>query len=214
MNVFYRVPPDPEQLKQMEEQFKMQMEQMDKEMAVGMKEKLLKLQQAVESGEILPERMQLEAEKLQKEVEQQKQQAVMQFQQAQQEMQEVIENQVVSEKEFKILMENEDFEKNLVDAIKFHDVRIKQTCVIGDKTIYEYVFPPTITDYPLIPLHYKWTGTPFPMSAVAPLVGKQREINKAHQIMVHNASLGSSLRWMYEEGSIDTDYWEKYSSST
>ena len=31
--------------------------------------------------------------------------------------------------------------------------------------------------------------------------------------MVHNASLGSSLRWMYEEGSIDTDYWEKYSSA-
>ena len=27
--------------------------------------------------------------------------------------------------------------------------------------------------------------------------------------MVHNASLGSSLRWMYYEGSIDTDYWEK-----
>ena len=31
--------------------------------------------------------------------------------------------------------------------------------------------------------------------------------------MIHNASLGSSLRWMYEEGSIDTDYWEQYSSS-
>ena len=31
--------------------------------------------------------------------------------------------------------------------------------------------------------------------------------------MVHNASLGSSLRWMHEEGGIDTDYWEKYSSS-
>jgi hypothetical protein len=31
--------------------------------------------------------------------------------------------------------------------------------------------------------------------------------------MVHNASLGSSLRYMYEEGSVDTDYWEKYSSS-
>jgi len=51
------------------------------------------------------------------------------------------------------------------------------------------------------------------MSAVSPLVGKQREINKSHQIMVHNASLGSSLRWMHEEGSIDMDYWEKYSSS-
>jgi hypothetical protein len=51
------------------------------------------------------------------------------------------------------------------------------------------------------------------MSAVAPLVGKQREINKAHQLMVHNASLGSSLRWMYEEGSLDTEYWEKYSAA-
>jgi len=51
------------------------------------------------------------------------------------------------------------------------------------------------------------------MSAVSPLIGKQREINKAHQLMIHNASLGSSLRWMYEEGSVDTDYWEKYSSA-
>ena len=64
-----------------------------------------------------------------------------------------------------------------------------------------------------MPFHYKWTGTPFPMSAVSPLIGKQQELNKAHQLMVHNASLGSSLRWMYEEGSIDTDYWEKYSSA-
>ena len=31
--------------------------------------------------------------------------------------------------------------------------------------------------------------------------------------MVHNASLGSSLRWMYEEGSIDAELWEKYSAS-
>ena len=31
--------------------------------------------------------------------------------------------------------------------------------------------------------------------------------------MVHNASLGSSLRWMFEEGSIDAEMWEKYSSA-
>ena len=31
--------------------------------------------------------------------------------------------------------------------------------------------------------------------------------------MVHNASLGSSLRYMYYEGSIDADIWEQYSSS-
>ena len=97
--------------------------------------------------------------------------------------------------------------------MRFHAHRIKQTCVVGDKLIYEQILPDHIKDYPLVPFHYKWTGTPFPMSAVSPLVGKQREINKSHQIMVHNASLGSSLRWMHEEGSIDIDYWEKYSSS-
>ena len=31
--------------------------------------------------------------------------------------------------------------------------------------------------------------------------------------MVHNASLGSSLRYLYQEGSIDEDYWEQYASA-
>jgi len=51
------------------------------------------------------------------------------------------------------------------------------------------------------------------MSAVTPLVGKQQEINKSHQIMLHNANLSSNLRWLYEEGSVPEDEWEKYSSS-
>ena len=58
-----------------------------------------------------------------------------------------------------------------------------------------------------------YTGTPFPMSAVSPLIGKQQELNKAHQIMLHNANLASNLRWMYEEGSVPEDEWEKYSSA-
>jgi len=77
--------------------------------------------------------------------------------------------------------------------------------------MYEAVLPGI--EYPIIPIHYKWTGTPYPMSAVAPLVGKQQELNKAHQLMVHNASLGSSLRYLYQEGSIDEDYWERYASA-
>ena len=54
---------------------------------------------------------------------------------------------------------------------------------------------------------------PLPMSAVTPLVGKQQEINKAHQIMLHNANLASNLRWMYEEGSVPEEEWEQYSSA-
>ena len=82
-----------------------------------------------------------------------------------------------------------------------------------NKTLFEVVLPDNITEYPIVPFHFKWTGTPYPISAVSPLIGKQREVNKAHQLLVHNASLGSSLRWMYEEGSVDTDMWEQYSSS-
>ena len=124
-----------------------------------------------------------------------------------------VENKVISQKEFDILMQDQLFKSTLVDSIKFYGTRIKQTTVVGDKTLSDRVLPENITEYPIIPLHFKWTGTPFPMSAVSPLIGKQREMNKAHQLMVHNASLGSSLRWMYEEGSIDTDHWERYSSS-
>ena len=99
------------------------------------------------------------------------------------------------------------------DNVKFYGNRIRVTTVVGDKTLFENVLPDKVKEYPIVPFHFKWTGTPFSISAVSPLVGKQREINKAHQLLVHNASLGSSLRWLHEEGSIDTDYWEKYSSS-
>ena len=51
------------------------------------------------------------------------------------------------------------------------------------------------------------------MSAAVPLIGKQQEINKAHQIMLHNANLASNLRWMYEEGSVPEEEWERYSSA-
>ena len=124
-----------------------------------------------------------------------------------------VENKVVTEKEYKILEKDETFQAMVIEAIKYYDSKIQQTIVIGDKSISQRYLPDRITEYPIIPVHYKWTGTPYPISAVSPLIGKQQEINKAHQLMVHNASLGSSLRWMHEEGAIDTGYWEKYSSS-
>ena len=123
-----------------------------------------------------------------------------------------VESQVFSKKEFELFAtSNPEFTERIVNSIPFRKNRIKLSKVIGDKKIEESFLP--VTEYPIVPLHYKWTGTPMPISAVSPLIGKQRELNKAHQLMVHNASLGSSLRYMFEEGSIDTDHWEKYSSA-
>ena len=213
MNVFYRIPPDREQLKVIQEQVQVKMKEMAAEMSVQIMEQDKQMQQAVQEGKMIPERYELEIKKAQDMMQQQLQVAEQEYMSQLQAEASKIENKVISEKEYKILLKDKLFQESVVDAVQFYGTRIQQTICAGDKLLSEVVYPENVVDYPLIPFHYKWTGTPFPVSAVAPLVGKQREINKSHQIMVHNASLGSSLRWLYEEGSIDPDQWEQYSSS-
>jgi len=213
INLFYRIPPDPKQLKAIQQQVQVRMKEMAAEMQVKLMEQDKQMQEAVQAGKMIPERYKLEIEKAQKMMQQQLQAAEQEYMSQLQAEASKIENKVISEKEFKILMKDKKFQQTVVDAIQFYGTRIKQTCIAGDTQLYEQVYPENVTEYPIVPFHYKWTGTPYPVSAVAPLVGKQKEINKSHQIMVHNASLGSSLRWLYEEGSIDPDLWEKYSSS-
>jgi len=213
VNVFYRVPPDEARLKELKEQCDIMVKEQEQEMQVNLLEQQQQMQQAVQSGEMLPERFELEMKKAQEMMANQLQSFAQECMSKLQAEASIIENQVVTEKEFKLLMKDPMVSKNIVDQVQFFNNRIKQCCVAGDKLLYEQILPDTVTEYPIIPFHFKWTGTPYSMSAVAPLIGKQQEINKSHQIMVHNASLGSSLRWMYEEGSIDTETWEKYASS-
>jgi hypothetical protein len=167
----------------------------------------------VESGEMIQERYDLEVKKTEEDASKQLEAARQELMSQMQAQASKIENTVITQKEFNVMVEDPLLGPLIIDAIHYHGTRIKQTLVIGNQTLYEKILPELITEYPIVPFHYKWTGTPFPVSAVSPLIGKQREMNKAHQVMLHNASLGSSLRWMHEEGSIDTDYWEKYSSS-
>ena len=213
MNVFYRVPPSPEELRAIQQQVQVRMKEMQSEMEVQLMEQQQQMEQAVAEGKMIPERYELEMQKAQDMMQQQLQVAEQEYMSELQAAQSRIENRVISEKEYKVLLKDKTFAVNIVDAVKFYGVRIRQCCVAGDQLLYEYILPENVTEYPIVPFHYKWTGTPFPISAVSPLIGKQKEINKSHQIMVHNASLGSSLRWMFEEGSIDAEMWEKYSSA-
>jgi len=212
MNVFLRVLPDERTQRQIVEQAKIEVKRMEEEMTVVFKEKSLQMQQAVEAGEMLPERMQLEMKKEQEMIANQLKSFEIEVTNKLQEENQQVENQVFSKKEFDLILESEtDIKDRIVDAIGFRENRVKMTRVVGDKKLDESFLP--LKEYPIVPFHYKWTGTPLPISAVSPLIGKQRELNKAHQLMVHNASLGSSLRYMYEDGSIDVDHWERYSSS-
>ena len=213
MNVFYQLQPTPAQMKQIKEQVSVKMQEMQQEMQIQMQEQQAEMQQAVESGQMIEGRMQLEMKNAQKMMQDQLATAEQEYFSELVGQISAMENIIVTKKEFDIMMEDKSFAKTVVDQVPFNGIRIRQTCTVGDTTLYEKVLPENIIEYPLVPFHFKWTGTPFPISAVAPLIGKQMELNKAHQIMVHNASLGSSLRFMHEEGSIDTAVWEKYSSS-
>ena len=211
-NVFIKEEAPPEEVKAIKEEVKTRIEEFKAEVLVTMQEKQMQIQQALQSGEIIESRAQLELQKIEK----QSQEAIaMKEQELMSKAQEAMVriNQVVmAEKEFNILMENEDIANDVVNAVKFYENKIVLTCSVGDDIfLYERLLP--ISEYPIVPIPYMYTGTPYPISAVMPLIGKQQEINKSHQIMLHNANLASNLRWMYEEGSVPEEEWEQYSSA-
>ena len=206
------VPPSEEEMEQIKQTVEVKIKEFTAEAQVKMAETVASLDQALQSGEIIPERAELEKQKSLKEMQMSIEQVKQQLMSEMQEAATRTETSIVSEKEYKILMENEDIAETIIQANKFHQSRIKLTCSLGEETfLYEYILP--IPEYNIIPVPYMYTGTPYPMSAVVPLIGKQQEINKAHQIMIHNANLASNLRWLYEEGSVPEDEWEQYSSS-
>jgi hypothetical protein len=210
MNVFYRIEPSEQDIARIESTISQQMEGVRDEMQVQLLEQKKILNEQLEAGEIIQERFDIEIKKMAIQAEESfNQQKQQRLQQAMEEVSQ-IEQTVMSEKEFNILMKGK-LKENLVDAVKFYDTKIKLSLCVGDELISESYLPGK--EYPIVPIHYNWTGTPYAMSAVSPLIGKQTEMNKAHQLMVHNASLGSSLRWKYVDGSIDVDYWEQFASA-
>ena len=182
------------------------------ELAVSTKEKIMQIETALSTGEIIKERAELEIGKAKDELKSGIEQKRAEIEYATQEQLNKVEEKVVSLEEYEILMQDENIASSIVSETEYFENRVKVTCTLGsDVTLYEYILP--IREYPVIPIPYLYTGTPYPMSAVSPMIGKQQEINKAHQVMVHNANLASNLRWMYEEGSVPEDEWEQYSSA-
>lgn len=189
-----------------------ELQEFTQETAVQLEERKAQIAQELEAGEIIPERAELEHQRAKKMAEQAiAQQEQLLKSQVQDEFTQV-EMSVLSEDEYDAFAKRDDFKDIRVDEQEFYRTRVKVTRTVGGETFLEEEFLPT-DKYPLVPMPYNHTGTPYPMSAVLPLIGKQQEINKAHQVMIHNANLSSNLRWLYQEGQIDEDWWEAYSSS-
>ena len=211
VNIFVNMPPTMEEMDEIQKNVEEEIIDFAKEMEVQIVEQEGRLAESVEKGEMLSERAQLEIERFKKDAIQQVEQRKNILTSQLKEQKSRIENRIVLEEEYKLLMEDENLSSNIVDAVKFYENRIKMIVVAGDKLLYDTIL--AIKEYPIVPFVYQHTGTPYALGAVSPLVGKQQEINKAHQIMIHNANLASNLRWFYEEGSIPEEEWEQYSSA-
>ena len=211
-SVYLQVPSSNEEKAMAQQEVEASVSEYKKEIEVQTKERLKQIDIAFQNGEIIEERAELEKEK----TVQNAQQKVSNFEQHKisevQEKLTKIEHQILPEKAYKILVEDENLSQTIQSATRFNKTMIDVSVSIGDDVLlFEYVL--RSEEYPIVPIPYMYTGTPYPMSAVVPMIGKQQEINKAHQIMLHNANLASNLRWLYEEGSVPEDEWEKYSSA-
>tara|TARA_R100001591_G_scaffold52999_1_gene63174 strand:- start:1 stop:2223 length:2223 start_codon:yes stop_codon:yes gene_type:complete len=211
VNVWLRKPPTERELQKIKEATQKDILNMQEEMEVVLKEKEQELQMLVQKGEMLEERAEIESQKLFEQMQSriEEQQALMEA--------ELIRSQtrtkqiVMSKTQYENLVKDPSFRQQVVENVPFFKTQIKVCASAGDMYLYERILP--IEDYPIVPIPYQHTNTPYAVSAVIPMIGKQREINKSHQIMLHNANLASNLRWLYTEGSIDEEEWEKYSSS-
>ena len=211
-NVFIKVLPSPVEMQSIRDGVEEQMSEFEQEVQVQLKEKILGIQESLETGEIIPERAELEIDRASKMTNQAIEEKRVQLLSEAQDAATIINQQIMTEESYKILADSGKMDNQIIEAIQFYENRVHLTCTVGDDVfLYERILQ--INEYPIVPVPYMYTGTPYPMSAVTPLVGKQQEINKAHQIMLHNANLASNLRWMYEEGSVPEEEWEQYSSS-
>jgi len=211
VTAFMKIPVTPAQSSEIDKEMQVKQQEFQDEMSVQYAEKQQKIKEQLANAEIIEERAELELDKAEKEMMEAVEKNQQMLMSQAQELKTQVEQVVMSADEFNSIKDHPETKENIIDSIPFYRVRIKLTCTVSDQFLYEYEMP--FEHYPIVPFPYLYTGVPYPMSAVMPLVGKQREINKAHQIMIHNANLSSNMRWLYEEGSVDEEEWEQYSTA-
>ena len=211
VHVFIKIPPTKQNMKEAQKAIDVQVKEFQQELLVQAQEKKVELEKGVKEGKVIPERAELELDRSKKMMAQAlKERQQLLYSKARDKMSKV-EDKIVTQDQFKIMEQDKAIMETVIGTQGYHEPRIKKTVVVGDKLLYEVMLDRK--HYPLFSLPYTHTGTPYSMSAATPMVGKQQEINKAHQITVHNANLGSNVRWLFQAGQIDEDEWEKYSSS-
>ena len=202
----------PETLKQLEKIVEVEAEEMAKELNVSREEAIKEWEDQLAKGEIIESRKNLEVEKINKDVDAEiKKFPKMKLNQLIQQYS-IEEDFVVTPEEFQKLVKADN---KFLDSVKtkkdFYEPRINVTVSIGEKTFLKEVTY-DIRDIPVFSCPYVDTNSPYPIAAITYGIGKQKEMNKTHQITVHHANLSSNVRWMHEEGAVEGDDWDENST--
>ena len=212
VKLYVKIPPDEEEIEVIQNEVDAYLKELTAEIEVQTLEKLTELKKAFEAGEIIEERFKLNAEKIQEESQQIIQTEINKIKSKLIDEKSKIDTYAVPEKEYKELIKVPDIKDNIVYKKDYFETKIKQQCAVEDKFLYERTM--NISEYPVIGLPFEHTGTPQPCSAVDPLKGKQQEITRAHQILIHHANVSSNATWLAPKGMIDDKkHWEQYGSS-
>jgi len=212
VKLFVKIPPDAEDVVEIQNQVDVYLQELKKELAVQKQEQIVLLDKALEAGEIIEDRYKLSLEQLDKEIEEKIETEKDKIRSKLIDQKSSIDTYVVPKSEYKELIKSAEIKKNIVYEKSYFETKIKLECSVEDKFLYERVM--NISEYPVIGLPFEHTGTPFPSSAVDPLKGKQQEITRAHQILIHHANVSSNSIWLSPKGLItDKKVWEEYGSS-
>jgi len=213
VNLMVRDIPSVEEISEMKLEGQVSLEELAMEVDVALQEKEAQLQEAVDSNGMLPARMELEMSKERRRMESQLDQQTEAFASAVEQLKAQIKSIVIRRTEYDdAIKKGLVIKEDILEEIPFYDMRVILECSVGDDTML-YRIDLDYKHYPIIPIPYVYTGNPYPVSAMKYMLGKQDEINKAHQIMIHNATLSSNGQWLITKGSVtDLDAWEDNST--
>ena len=210
--VVQRVPIDEKKIQQIQAIVQQKVEEMQKEFAVVYNEQAKAMGDAVESGQMIPARREYELEKLEKQnAKNLEDMSSQMFSALQTEKTKVSKYQITAE-EFDKLYENQAIKESIVNFHYFYQNQEHICMSCGGETfleskLYDWNY------YTIIPLPYFYRGNPYPIGIAKFMVGKQQEINKAHQIVIHHANLSSNPQTYVQNGAV-TDPTEWDSNST
>lgn len=206
VHVVIRKTPTEAEIKDIARRVDADMQIVKEKMQLSVEDKRIALKDAFDKGTISRERMEFEVKKVLREFDE----AVTQQHQRMmaKEIKELsfVKEFSISEEEYKTVQKT--YKKYISETTKYFETRISVVCAVGNQILYKLMLP--LSNFPMVPFPYLHTGTPYPIGNVQLVIGKQQEVNKSHQVMIHNASLGSSLRFLYKVGTIDIEEAEKH----